>query len=263
MFGAGLIAQDQALNRINPMLLEQLLVPATRPDARGAVAGAGACRHRRAPRRASIVFDADTAEERGKRGDKSCSCARRPSPRTSTASSRRRAILTSRGGKTSHAAVVARGMGKPCVSGCEAIVIDARERRATVGDIDPARGRRHHHRRHDRQRLSGRGFPTVEAEFFAELATLLSWADEVARLQVMANADTPRDAERAPATTAPMGIGLCRTERMFNDPHRLPIVQAMILADDRAPSGRPRSTGCCRSSARTSKASSSPWPGCR
>ena len=104
--------------------------------------------------------------------------------------------------------------------------------------------------------------PTIEAEFFAELATLLSWADEVARLQVMANADTPRDAERARRYGA-VGIGLCRTERMFNDPHRLPIVQADDPGRRRARSGRQRSTGCCRSSARTSKASSSRWPGCR
>jgi len=137
--------------------------------------------------------------------------------------------LTSRGGKTSHAAVVARGMGKPCVSGCEAIHIDDMNRRATIGDtmlhegdvitIDGGNGN-----------VYAGEVPTVQAEFNQDMVTLLKWADQVARLKVMANADTPEDAVRAREFGA-MGIGLCRTERMFNSTDRLPIVQEMILAE--------------------------------
>ena len=137
-------------------------------------------------------------------------------------------ILTSRGGKTSHAAVVARGMGKPCVSGCEQIVIDDKARSAIIGEttlhegdvitIDGGTGH-----------VYAGEVPTVEATFSGEMVTLLAWADEVARLKVMANADTPEDAIRARQFGA-VGIGLVRTERMFNSTDRLPIVQEMILA---------------------------------
>ncbi len=228
MVAEGLIAKDRALTRVNPMLLEQLLVPtldpahAARPLAQGLPASPGAAS-------GSIVFDADTAEDRGKQGDKVVLVREETKPEDIHGFFAAQAILTSRGGKTSHAAVVARGMGKPCVSGCDAIVIDVRERRATVGGVVLREG--------DVVTIDGSTgnvyageIPTIEAEFFEELATLLAWADDVARLKVMANADTPRDAERARRYGA-AGIGLCRTERMFNDPQRLPIVQEMILAD--------------------------------
>jgi pyruvate,orthophosphate dikinase len=120
-------------------------------------------------------------------------------------------------------------MGKPCVSGCDAITIDVHERILRIGDTVLHEG--------DVVTLDGTTgdvypgrIPTVEAQFFGELDTLLAWADDVARLAVMANADTPRDAARARGYGA-KGIGLCRTERMFNDPTRLPIVQEMILAE--------------------------------
>jgi pyruvate,orthophosphate dikinase len=123
-------------------------------------------------------------------------------------------------------------MGKPCVSGCDAIQIDTRERHARVGgktlyegDVITIDGSTGH--------VYPGQIPTVEAEFFPELGVLLGWADEAARLKVFANADTPRDAERARRYGA-QGIGLCRTERMFNDPDRLPIVQEMILAENPA-----------------------------
>jgi len=228
MFGEGLISKEQALIRINPMLLEQLLVPQLNPEhdalplAQGLPASPGAASGR-------IVFDADTAVERGKGGEKVILVREETKPEDIHGFFAAEAILTSRGGKTSHAAVVARGMGKPCVSGCAAIAIDVRERRATVGGtvlhegdvitIDGSTGN-----------VYPGEIPTVEAEFFEQLATLLSWADDVARLEVLANADTPRDAARARQYGA-MGIGLCRTERMFNDPTRLPIVQQMIVAD--------------------------------
>jgi pyruvate,orthophosphate dikinase len=228
MFEEGLISKGQALNRINALLLEQLLVPTLDPThearslAQGLPASPGAAS-------GSIVFDADTAEQRGRDGEAVILVREETKPEDIHGFFAAQGILTSRGGKTSHAAVVARGMGKPCVSGCDAITIDVRERTARIGDavmhegdiitIDGTTGNVY----------PGR-IPTVEAQFFDELATLLRWADEVARLEVMANADTPRDAARARAYGA-KGIGLCRSERMFNDPQRLPTVREMILAD--------------------------------
>ncbi len=228
MVAEGLITKERALTRINAILLEQLLVPtldpthAVRSLAQGLPASPGAAS-------GAIVFDADTAEQRGNAGDKVILVREETKPEDIHGFFAAQGILTSRGGKTSHAAVVARGMGKPCVSGCDAIEIDVRGRTAKIGDVMLHEG--------DVITIDGTTgnvypgrIPTVEAQFFAELATLLAWADEVARLGVMANADTPRDAARARAYGA-MGIGLCRTERMFNDSHRLPIVQEMILAD--------------------------------
>jgi pyruvate,orthophosphate dikinase len=228
MVAEGLIAKPRALDRIAPMLLDQLLVPTLDPKhrvqslAQGLAASPGAASGR-------VVFDADTAEQRGRAGEKVILVREETKPEDIHGFFAAQGILTARGGKTSHAAVVARGMGKPCVSGCDAIRIDVRERRAQVGGtifhegdfitIDGTTGN-----------VYPGQIPTVEAEFFTELGTLLSWADDVARLRVLANADTPRDAARARQYGA-MGIGLCRTERMFNDPQRLPIVQEMILAD--------------------------------
>ena len=228
MFKEGLISQGRALNRINALLLEQLLVPTLDPThearslAQGLPASPGAAS-------GSIVFDADTAEQRGRAGERVILVREETKPEDIHGFFAAQGILTSRGGKTSHAAVVARGMGKPCVSGCDAITIDVRERTAKIGDAVLHEG--------DVITIDGTtgnvypgSIPTVEAQFFDELATLLTWADEVARLDVMANADTPRDAARARAYGA-KGIGLCRSERMFNDPQRLPTVQEMILAD--------------------------------
>lgn len=230
MFNEGLITKEQALTRIHPSMLEQLLVPTLSPNfkanslAVGLPASPGAASGR-------IVFDADTAEVRGKLGEKIILVREETKPEDIHGFFAAQGILTSRGGKTSHAAVVARGMGKPCVSGCEKIVIDVREKRAAVGDtvlhegdvitIDGSTGN-----------VYAGEIPTVESEFFVELTTILDWADEKSRLKVMANADTPRDAARARKFGA-MGIGLCRTERMFNDTDRLPIVQDMILAESK------------------------------
>jgi pyruvate,orthophosphate dikinase len=228
MVAEGLITKERALTRINAILLEQLLVPTLDPAHQGRALAQGLPA---SPGAASgaIVFDADTAAQRGEAGDKVILVREETKPEDIHGFFAAQGILTSRGGKTSHAAVVARGMGKPCVSGCDAIAIDGRGRTARIGDttlhegdivtIDGTTGNVY----------AGR-IPTVEAQFFGELATLLEWADDVARLGVMANADTPRDAARARAYGA-VGIGLCRTERMFNDPQRLPIVQEMILAE--------------------------------
>jgi pyruvate,orthophosphate dikinase len=228
MFHEGLISKERALLRIEPAVLEQLLVPQLTPNfkgqslAQGLPASPGAASGK-------IVFDADTAEIRGRAGEKIILVREETKPEDIHGFFQAQGILTSRGGKTSHAAVVARGMGKPCVSGCEQIVINDVLRNAIIGNTTLHEG--------DVITIDGSTgdvyageVPTVEAEFSAEMSTLLAWADEVARLKVMANADTPEAAARARGFGA-VGIGLCRTERMFNGTDRLPIVQEMILAE--------------------------------
>ncbi len=228
LFEEGLISKEQALLRIDPAALEQLLVPQLspafkgKPLAQGLPASPGAASGK-------IVFDADTAEEKGLAGERVILVREETKPEDIHGFFKAQGILTSRGGKTSHAAVVARGRGKPCVSGCEQIVIDDVARRATIGSatlhegdiitIDGSTGN-----------VFAGEVPTVEAEVSEDMHTVLAWADEIARLKVMANADTPEDAAKARAYGA-MGIGLCRTERMFNGTDRLPIVQEMILAE--------------------------------
>jgi len=217
MFKEGLITKEKALLRIDPAMLEQLLVPQLSPNFKGKPLATGLPA---SPGAASgkIVFDADSAEQRGNAGEKVILVREETKPEDIHGFFKAQGILTSRGGKTSHAAVVARGMGKPCVSGCDAIHIDDMNRRASIGDtilhegdvvtIDGGNGN-----------VYAGEVPTVQAEF-----------NQVARLKVMANADTPEDAARAREFGA-MGIGLCRTERMFNATDRLPIVQEMILAE--------------------------------
>jgi pyruvate,orthophosphate dikinase len=224
----GLIDKTQALLRIQPEMLEQLLFPRldpktkAKPVARGLPASPGAAS-------GIAVFDADRAEKMGRAGDKVILVREETKPEDIHGFFASQGILTSRGGKTSHAAVVARGMGKPCVAGAEGIHVDVHTRQAIVGDqvfgegavitIDGTTGH-----------VFIGEVAMIEADFSDELDTLLSWADEVARLKVMANADTPHDAGRALKFGA-MGIGLCRTERMFNAVERLPIVVEMIVAE--------------------------------
>ena len=228
MFHEGLISKERALLRVEPAVLEQLLVPQLAPNfhgkslAQGLSASPGAASGK-------IVFDADSAELRGRAGEKIILVREETKPEDIHGFFQAQGILTSRGGKTSHAAVVARGMGKPCVSGCEQIVINDQLRCAQIGqttlqegDVITIDGSTGH--------VYAGDVPTVEAEISHEMELLLTWADEVARLKVMANADTPEDAQRARDFGA-MGIGLCRTERMFNRTDRLPIVQEMILAE--------------------------------
>jgi pyruvate,orthophosphate dikinase len=227
MVKAALISKDQALLRIKPDMLEQLLHPRldashkAEPLAQGLPASPGAAS-------GHVVFDADRAELLGRAGEKVILVREETKPEDIHGFFAAQGILTSRGGKTSHAAVVARGMGKPCVAGAEGIKVDVKLRQAEIGDkvlhegdyitIDGGTG------------LVFKGvIPTVEPVFSEELKTLLSWADEVAKLKVFANADTPSAANKALGFGA-MGIGLCRTERMFNDVDRLPIVVEMILA---------------------------------
>jgi pyruvate,orthophosphate dikinase len=226
----GLIDRRQALLRVPPSMLEQLLVPRLDPSFKGQPLATGLPA---SPGAASgmIVFDADTAELRGRAGEKIILVREETKPEDIHGFFAAQGILTSRGGKTSHAAVVARGMGKPCVSGAESIVVDVHNKVAAVGPATLKEG----------QLITIDGstgavyfgeVPTVEVEFSQDMATLLGWADEAARLKVRANADAPRDAQRAREFGA-QGIGLCRTERMFNQIDRLPIMQEMILADTR------------------------------
>jgi len=231
MYREELISRDQALLRIDPELLEQLLHPSLDPDcalqpvAVGLPASPGAAAGK-------CVFDADLAEKLGRSGEKVILVREETRPEDIHGFFAAEGILTSRGGKTSHAAVVARGMGKPCVAGAEGINVDVGLRQANVGDHIIHEG--------DVITLDGAtgsvylgAIPTIEAQFSEDLKVLLAWADEVSRMKVMANADTPEAAKKAREYGA-MGIGLCRTERMFNASDRLPIVIDMILANNKA-----------------------------
>lgn len=225
-----LITREEALLRIDPEHLEQMLHPhldssyEATPIAQGLSASPGAAS-------GYAVFDADRAEALGKTGDQKIILVREETkPEDIHGFFAAQGILTSRGGKTSHAAVVARSMGKPCVAGAEGIQIDDKLRMAKIGDSEFKEG--------DLITLDGTSgniylgiIPTVEPKFTNELNTLLGWADDIAKLKVMANADTEDDAIRA-AKYGAVGIGLCRTERMFNSPERLPVVIKMIVADN-------------------------------
>lgn len=229
MCNEGLIDRRQALLRVDAEHLEQLLHPRlddrfkTEPVAQGLPASPGAAF-------GQCVFDADRAELMGNAGETVILVREETKPEDIHGFFAAQGILTSRGGKTSHAAVVARGMGKPCVAGAEGIFVNVSARKATIGDLEIKEG--------DIITIDGgdgnvyRGeIPTVAPEFSDSLKILLSWADEIADLKVMANADTELDAKRSIEYGA-MGIGLCRTERMFNDQKRLPVVVEMILADN-------------------------------
>ncbi|MET0027844.1 MAG: pyruvate, phosphate dikinase [Candidatus Thiodiazotropha sp.] len=229
MVEEGLISREQALLRIDPSHLEQMLYPRLDSNfkgeavAQGLPASPGAASGR-------AVFDADRAELMGKeQGLKVILVREETKPEDIHGFFAAQGILTSRGGKTSHAAVVARGMGKPCVAGAEGISVDVQRREALArgtlireGDMITIDG------------SSGNVYlgeiPMVEPDFTEELNRLLRWADEAAYLRVMANADTATDASRAIKYGA-MGIGLCRTERMFNAVDRLPVVIEMIVAE--------------------------------
>jgi len=227
-----LIDKSQALLRIEPQLLEQLLYPRldanadARPVAQGLPASPGAAS-------GMVVFDADRAESMGKdHGHDIILVREETKPEDIHGFFAARGILTSRGGKTSHAAVVARGMGKPCVAGAEGIRVDVARREADFGGLMVHEG--------DVITIDGSSgnvylghIPMVEPDFSLQLNHLLQWADEVAYLRVMANADSASDAARALKYGA-VGVGLCRTERMFNAVDRLPVVIEMIVAENAA-----------------------------
>jgi pyruvate, orthophosphate dikinase len=224
-----LIDRDEAVARIEPASLDQLLHPMLDPDApreviaRGLPASPGAVS-------GQVVFSADEAERLGTLGEAVILVRIETSPEDIHGMHAARGILTSRGGMTSHAAVVARGMGKPCVSAASGLAIDYRQGRFTVGGHTVAKG--------DRVTIDGSAgtvmlgaVPTVDPQLSGEFATLMGWADERRRLKVRTNAETPQDARTALRFGAE-GIGLCRTEHMFFDDARILAMREMILAGD-------------------------------
>jgi pyruvate, orthophosphate dikinase len=229
--GEGLISREEAVTRVDPTALDQLLHPTIDPKAERKVLATGLPA---SPGAASgeIVFSSDEAEALKSQGRKVILVRIETSPEDIHGMHAAEGILTTRGGMTSHAAVVARGMGKPCVSGAGAIRVDypaqtlaAAGTTLKKGDmltVDGSTG----------QVLVGR-VAMLEPALSGEFATLMGWADAVRRLKVRANADTPNDAQVA-AKFGSEGIGLCRTEHMFFDADRIVAMREMILADDEA-----------------------------
>ena len=227
----GLITPDEAILRVDPNALDQLLHPTLDPEAprdvitKGLPASPGAAS-------GAAVFDSDTAERRSGLGEDVILIRVETSPEDIHGMHAARGILTARGGMTSHAAVVARGMGRPCVSGAGSIAIDMKTRTMRVtgrevkeGDIvtiDGSTG----------EVMLGR-VPTVQPELAGDFARLMEWADTKRRLKVRTNAETPNDCRTARQFGAE-GIGLCRTEHMFFDAGRISAVRQMILAEDEA-----------------------------
>ncbi|MED3563566.1 pyruvate, phosphate dikinase [Bacillus xiapuensis] len=231
MVAEGIIDKKTALLRVDPDQLNQLLH--RRIDdkyqrtllAKGLPASPGAAT-------GQVVFDADEAEQLGNEGKKVILVRPETTPDDIHGIVASQAILTSRGGMTSHAAVVARGMGKACICGCEAMKIDLKAKQFTVGEtvvkyrdtitIDGSTG----------EIMLGE-IPMIDPELSDEFQLLLAWADQERKIGVRANADNPEDAKKAFDFGAG-GIGLCRTEHMFMDLKRIPIVQKMILAENYA-----------------------------
>jgi pyruvate,orthophosphate dikinase len=231
MVDEGLISREEAVARIDPAQLDQLLHPMIDPKAEIAVAAQGLNASPGAATGA-IVFDADTAEERGVAGESVILVRWETTPDDINGMIHSQGILTVHGGMTSHAAVVARGMGKPCVAGCEGLTLDMEAGTAKIGESELAEG--------DVITIDGGtgrvivgAVELVPPQINEDFQTILAWADEVRRLQVRANADTPEDAAKAREFGA-QGIGLCRTEHMFFGEERLPLMQEMILASTEA-----------------------------
>ncbi|HEX6141668.1 MAG TPA: pyruvate, phosphate dikinase [Geminicoccaceae bacterium] len=229
MAGEGLITEADAVRRIQPASLDQLLHPRLDPDAerdvltRGLPASPGAVSGR-------IVFNADDAERQAELGEAVILCRIETSPEDIHGMHAAKGILTARGGMTSHAAVVARGMGKPCVCAAADLQIDYRAERMTVAGREFAAG--------DVITIDGGAgsvmagaVPTVDPVLSGHFATLMRWADRGRRLKVRTNAETPEDARTAIRFGAE-GIGLCRTEHMFFDDDRILAMREMILAGD-------------------------------
>lgn len=228
MVEEGLITKEDAVLRVDPQSLDQLLHPTFDPKAqrkviaKGLPASPGAATGK-------IVFNADDAHEWKERGEKVILVRIETSPEDLKGMNAAEGILTARGGMTSHAAVVARGMGKCCVSGCGTLEIDYAKRTMKVdtvvlkeGDyisIDGSTG----------EVMLGK-VATVEPEVTGKFGTIMQWADEIRKLKVRTNADTPHDAKVARNFGAE-GIGLCRTEHMFFEGDRIKAVREMILAD--------------------------------
>jgi pyruvate,orthophosphate dikinase len=227
MVNEGLISKAEAVARVEPRQLEQLIHPRVDPGAsaqpigRGVPASPGAAT-------GQAVFDADTAEEWGKAGRAVILVRVETNPNDVHGMIEARGILTATGGTASHAALVARGMGRPCIVGASEIAVDVKNGRFSVNGTTVSQGEEITLDGTTGNVYLGR-VPTIEPRPSGNFQTLLGWADEIRRLQVWANADYPRDAEKARENGA-QGIGLCRTEHMFMEEDRLPIVRSMILA---------------------------------
>ncbi len=229
MVEEGLISKEEAVARIDPAQLDQLMHPMIDPTAEVKVVAKGL---NASPGAASgtIVFDADTAETRGKAGESVILVRWETTPDDFHGMVQAAGILTAHGGLTSHAAVVARGMGTPCVTGCEALHVDVRAKTARLPGHELKEG--------DTITIDGGtgeviigSVPLVPPQINDDFSAVLEWADGIRRLKVRANADTPEDATKAREFGAE-GIGLCRTEHMFADADRLELMRELILAAD-------------------------------
>src|SRR4051812_43378535 len=229
MARAGLITEEEAVLRIDPQALDQLLHPTLDPDAEREVIAKGLPASPGAASGAA-VFDADTAERRAGAGDKVILVRVETSPEDIHGMHAAQGILTARGGMTSHAAVVARGMGRPCVSGAGSVSIDYRARLMRVGAAEVKEGETITIDGSTGEVMLG-AVPTVQPELVGDFGTLMVWADSKRRLRVRTNAETPLDCRTAREFGAE-GIGLCRTEHMFFDAERITAVRQMILAGD-------------------------------
>ena len=228
----GLITKEEALLKIEPKSLDALLHPTFEPNAlkkakpiaKGLPASPGAACGR-------VYFNASDCIDASKRGEKVVLVRLETSPEDIEGMYAAEGVLTARGGMTSHAAVVARGMGTCCVSGCSEVMILEKSRKFTTtsglsfneGDwisLDGSTGN-----------VYGEALPTIEAQVSGNFATIMQWADEVRQLKVRTNADNPHDAATAVSFGAE-GIGLCRTEHMFFDENRIPAVREMIVSKD-------------------------------
>ncbi len=229
MANSGLITRDEAIRRIEPMSLDQLLHPTLDPKApknvlaRGLPASPGAASGK-------IVFSADEAETRAQKGEAVILVRIETSPEDIHGMHAARGILTTRGGMTSHAAVVARGMGRACVAGAGDLRVDygtqtisAKGNVVKAGEIITING--------STGEVMVGEVPTIQPELSGDFGTLMEWADKVRKMGVRANADTPTDAKNARRFGAE-GIGLCRTEHMFFEGNRIAAVREMIMADD-------------------------------
>jgi pyruvate,orthophosphate dikinase len=231
MVGEGLIDEKEAILRVDPMALDQLLHPTLDPEAKRDVLTTGLPA---SPGAASgqIVLDADKAEQLAERGEKVVLVRVETSPEDIHGMHAAQGILTARGGMTSHAAVVARGMGRPCVSGASAVSIDMQSRTLKIGFHELKEGNVVTLDGSNGQVMAGE-VATIEPELAGDFGTLMEWADKYRRMRVRTNAETPDDCARARQFGAE-GIGLCRTEHMFFDAARISAVRQMILAEDEA-----------------------------
>ncbi len=228
MVADGLITREEAVQRIDPLQLDQLLHPTLDPNAERVIVARGLPA---SPGAASgiIVFSADEAEKRAQAGEAVILCRVETSPEDIHGMHAAKGILTTRGGMTSHAAVVARGMGRACVAGAGELRVDYRNGTIRVRDIELKAG--------DIITIDGssgeiyRGaVQTIQPELSGDFATLMTWADGIRTLKVRTNAETPTDCRTAISFGAE-GIGLCRTEHMFFDTTRIVAVREMILAE--------------------------------